>query len=248
MSKEIFLSHAWGNDELGRNNHSRVKILYELLLSRGYSVWLDEYNMVGNIDNAIIKGISNCQVVIICLTENYCNKINTCVYENLSNDNCYKEWNFCLFKQKKIIPVIMEPKMEEIFLRTDGVIQMYLNNQMYINFSSDNEDENDLFILYKTLRQFEVYTRNEKQFMNIRPNNSFDKFKDLLQLSPKNKKLSSPSKVKNLKDLDILTPNDSKWSNFINKFFIKITYTRPKLRTQKSKIFKPKINNQKIQI
>ena len=85
--------------------------------------------------------------------------------------------------------------------------------------------------------------------MNIRPNNSFDKFKDLLQLSPKNKKLSSPnSKVKNLKDLDILTPNDSKWSNFINKFFIKITYTRPKLITQKSKVYKPKINNKKIQI
>ena len=27
--KQIFLSHAWGIDEYGRNNHNRVKVLFK---------------------------------------------------------------------------------------------------------------------------------------------------------------------------------------------------------------------------
>lgn len=220
MTKEIFLSHAWGKDNLDRDNHKRVKQLSKLLEEKGYTVWLDENNMIGNIDNSIIKGINNCKVVIICLTENYCNKINTCVYENLSNDNCYKEWNYCLFKQKKIIPLIMEPKMEEIFLKKDGVIQMYLNNQMYINYSNDEYDENELNILYKTLRQYKVFNINEKSF--IRPNNSFEKFLDIIQLSPNHrKKMGSPKRSP--KKINIII--SEKKPSLIKKIYIKIKYS-----------------------
>ena len=120
---------------------------------------------------------------------------------------------------------------------------------MYINYSSDNEEENDLLILYKTLRQFEVYTRNEKQFMNIRPNNSFDKFKDLLQLSPKNKKVLSPNNtVNNPKHLNILAPDDLKKTNLISKLFIKISYKRPKITRNKSMSFKPDISSIKNKV
>lgn len=220
MTKEIFLSHAWGKDNLDRDNHKRVKQLSKLLEEKGYTVWLDENNMIGNIDNSIIKGINNCKVVIICLTENYCNKINACVYENLSNDNCYKEWNYCLFKQKKIIPLIMEPKMDEIFLKKDGVIQMYLNNQMYINYSNDEYDENELNILYKTLRQYKVFNVNEKSF--IRPNNSFEKFLDIIQLSPNHRKrMGSPKRSP--KKINIII--SEKKPSLIKKIYIKIKYS-----------------------
>ena len=234
MAKDIFLSHAWGLDELGRDNHLRVKNLYKLLTEKGYSVWFDENNMIGNIDNAIIKGISNTKVVILCLTETYCNKINKCVYENLPMDNCYKEWNFCLFKQKKIIPLIMEPKMQNVFLNNDGVIQMYLNNHMFINYSNINDDFNEINVLFKTLRYFEIYNNNEKKFLNIKPNNSFDKFLDMLQVSPKNKK-----------ELNI----ESKKKYFTNKhlFFFKNLFKnindKPKIIKQKTT--KPKTIKQK---
>jgi hypothetical protein len=233
-NKDIFLSHAWGTDDNNRNNHSRVKNLSKLLQEKGYSVWLDENDLLGNIDNSIMKGITNSQVVLVCLTEKYCNKINNSVYDNSPNDNCYKEWNFCLFKQKKIIPIIMEKKMEDIFLNTDGVIQMYLNNVMFINYYDD--ENNDFDILCKTLRLYNVYTRDEKIFMNIKPNSSFDRLKDLLQLSPKRLKIPSP--------LTITIPDTKKnnlLKSMLNKMLIKtITSKTIKillLRKQKSKRF-----------
>ena len=228
--KDIFLSHAWGTDDNNRNNHTRVKKLSIQLQNKGYSVWLDENDLLGNIDNSIIKGITNSTVVLVCLTEKYCNKINNSVYHTSPNDNCYKEWNFCLFKQKKIIPVIMEKKMEEILLKNDGVIQMYLNNVMFINYYDD--EDNDLDILCKTLRLYNVYTRDEKISMNIKPNSSFDKLKDLLQLSPKRLKPPSP--------LTITMPEKKKY-NLLKKFFIKLIkfnkYNILSLKKQKSKRF-----------
>ena len=236
MYKDIFLSHAWGNDSLERNNHIRVKHLARLLISKGYSVWFDENDIIGNIDNSIIKGITNCEIVIVCLTESYCNKINNSVYENKPNDNCYKEWNFCLFKNKKIIPLVMEPKMESIFLNTDGVIQMYLNNLMYINFSHDNDDDNDIELLYKTLRLYNIYTNNEKKFFNIKPNSSFDKLKDMLQLSPARKRNPSP--------LTIIIPVEKK-TNFLKYLYFKIKEKKKKyikLHRNKSRVLTDIVN------
>lgn len=228
--KDIFLSHAWGTDNNNRNNHTRVKNLSIQLQNRGYSVWLDENDLLGNIDNAIMKGITNSTVVLVCLTEKYCNKINNSVYHTSPNDNCYKEWNFCLFKQKKIIPVIMERKMEEVLLKNDGVIQMYLNNVMFINYYDD--EDNDLDILCKTLRLYNVYTRDEKISMNIKPNSSFDRLKDMLQLSPKRLKPPSP--------LTITIPEKNN-KTLLNKLFIKFIKSK-KIKTllfrkQKSKRF-----------
>jgi len=228
--KDIFLSHAWGTDDSNRNNHNRVKNLSIQLQNKGYSVWFDETDLLGNIDNSIMKGITNSMVVLVCLTEKYCNKINNSVYHTSPNDNCYKEWNFCLFKQKKIIPVIMEKKMEDIFLKNDGVIQMYLNNVMFINYYDD--ENNDFEILCKTLRLYNVYTRDEKISMNIKPNSSFDRLKDMLQLSPKRLKPPSP--------LTITTPEKKKY-NLFKKIFIKFIkfnkYNTLSLKKQKSKRF-----------
>tara|TARA_B100001093_G_scaffold460241_1_gene473910 strand:- start:1220 stop:1924 length:705 start_codon:yes stop_codon:yes gene_type:complete len=234
MYKEIFLSHAWGQDTLGRDNHKRVENLYKLLINKGYTVWFDKTDLIGNIDNSIIKGINNCNIVIICLTENYCNKINHSVYENMPNDNCYKEWNFTLFKQKIIIPLIMEPSMENIFLKNDGVIQMYLNNLMYINFTDDYE--NDFDILCKTLKKYNIYNKKEK--INIKPNNSFDKLKELINLSPSRKKEYTIDSV----------INDKKFKSFNKYNLIKYLFWKNK-PSKKYNIFNnKKKNNHKIQI
>tara|TARA_A100001015_G_scaffold290867_1_gene364385 strand:+ start:2644 stop:3318 length:675 start_codon:yes stop_codon:yes gene_type:complete len=185
MSRDIFISHSWGKDILNRPNHERAKYLSNLLVNQGYSVWFDEYDLIGNIDNAIIKGINDCKVVIICLTESYCNKINNSVYNNLPNDNCYKEWNYCLFKKKRIIPIIMEPTMPNIFLSQDGVIQMYLNNLMFINFCDYNK--NEISNLYKTLYKYNVLNKNQKDELKSKTNLQLDKIRGYIEtnLSPK---------------------------------------------------------------
>ena len=38
--KDIFISHAWGKDELDRDNHERCKILANKLINKGYTVWI----------------------------------------------------------------------------------------------------------------------------------------------------------------------------------------------------------------
>ena len=172
QNKEIFISHAWGKDGLDRDNHLRCKELCDKLISSGYKVWFDHYDMYGNIDSAIMKGINNCKIFIVCLTERYCNKINNAVNHQTPNDNCYKEWNYSLFKQKIIIPIVMEPNMHNIFNRCEGVIQMYLNSTMYIDMANSIDDE--FPVLTKTLRKFDVYTKDQRKFYANKTNNSFD--------------------------------------------------------------------------
>ena len=196
MTKQIFISHAWGKDDLDRDNHKRCRELCDTLILKGYTVWIDQYDMYGNIDSAIMKGINNCNVVIICLTEKYCNKINNAVNHQTPNDNCYKEWNYSLFKQKILLPVMMENKMRDAFFQEGGVIQMYLNATMFMDFT-DSLD-NDIDLLYKTLKKFNIYTKSEQKFYNIKPNSSFDNLTALFNtaiktISPRLRGSDSPS-------------------------------------------------------
>ena len=166
-----------------------AQTLCNKLISNGYSVWFDDYEMIGNIDKNIMKGIDSCKVVLICLTEKYVKKINNAVIFNRPNDNCYKEWNYALFKNKIIIPIIMEEKMKNIFLHSDGIIQMYLNTLMFIDFSINIEDE--YICLLKTFKNYGVYNKNEKKIYNIKSDNSLDKLSNFIKtFSPEN----SPNK------------------------------------------------------
>ena len=183
--KDIFISHNWGQDKQNRDNHQRCKLLGDTLTKYGYTIWFDTYDMLGNIDYSIIKGINNCKIVLICLTETYINKINNAVYNNHPNDNCYKEWNYSIFKQKIIIPIIMECSAIDIFLKNEGVIQMYLNSTLFINFSKDFTTNFNL--LCKTLNNHKVYNKDELRLYseNISFNNLIHFVKTI---SPRNYK------------------------------------------------------------
>ena len=203
MTKQIFISHAWGKDELNRDNHKRCVQLGRILEKKGYTIWIDNNEMMGNIDSAIMKGINNCSVVLICLTEKYCTKINNAVNNHCPNDNCYKEWNYSLFKKKSIIPVMMENKMKDIFMTQDGVIQMYLNSTLFIDMSESIDEEMDL--LAKTLKHLGVYNKEEKQFIKNKEANSFENLvlifnRAVNNLSPRKLGQISPKKMKILRE------------------------------------------------
>ena len=171
--KDIFISHSWGKDELDRDNHERCKLIAQKLINNGYTVWIDSNEIYGNIDSSIMKGINNCKIVLVCLTRKYCDKINNCSINQLTNDNCYKEWNYSLFKQKIIIPILMEPSMINYFLHNEGIIQMYLNSLMFINFSINLED--DFNTLCKYLRKNNLFNFEEKKIYSG-VSNSFSNF------------------------------------------------------------------------
>ena len=66
---------------------------------------------------------------------------------------------------------------------------MYLNSCLYVDMSKNLIDE--IKLLYQTLKKYEVYNKNEKKFMKIKPNTSLDNL--LTLLSKKLESISSPN-------------------------------------------------------
>ena len=50
---QIFLTHDWGHDELGRDNHERVKRVHSRLRAHGVASWFDEEEMRGDINQKV---------------------------------------------------------------------------------------------------------------------------------------------------------------------------------------------------
>ena len=102
---EAFLSHDWGKDELGRNNHDRVKKIFQALKEKGLSLWFDEVYMEGDIDKAMCKGIDESKLVIIFITKRYMQK----VAGDNDQDNCQKEFNYAKQKRgsERMLSVVM---------------------------------------------------------------------------------------------------------------------------------------------
>lgn len=82
-----FLSHDWGTDSHGRDNHARVKRVFEALRKRGVDCWFDEREMKGDINEKMAQGIDACASVLIFVTANYQKKA-IGMGPRGANDNC----------------------------------------------------------------------------------------------------------------------------------------------------------------
>ena len=134
-NKQLFLSHTWKYDNLNRNTHLRVKAIGNLLKKFGWTIWLDEDDMKGNIDACMVNGIKNCDCVIVCLTTKYIDKINLASNNTTIRDNCFKEWTYANSINKPIIPVILEEGVDTS--EGKGILDMYLGNMLYLDLSED---------------------------------------------------------------------------------------------------------------
>ena len=56
---DAFLTHDWGDDELGRSNHARVAEVNRLLKAAGFVTWFDEDRMQGDIVSQILPSSSS---------------------------------------------------------------------------------------------------------------------------------------------------------------------------------------------
>lgn len=134
--KQLFLSHAWKNDDLGRNTHDRVRLLKDCLKVNGWSVWFDEDDMKLNLDASMITGIENSEVVLACLTKEYVKQLNNfSVYQK--NKNCAKEWKYAIARNKTVIALLLEPGIVSNKWPS-GIITMYISDQLYIDATGDN--------------------------------------------------------------------------------------------------------------
>ena len=139
---DIFLSHNWGEDVSGRDNHERVSIINEELKKIGYQTWFDEERISGCVVGEMAKGIEKTKGVIVFITRKYIDKVEG----NNARDNCQLEFNYAsrIKTRLKMVPVVMESCMVDTSRWTGPVgkhlggeisVKMIenLNNRTYLN-------------------------------------------------------------------------------------------------------------------
>lgn len=138
LKRQLFFSHSWKNDNLGRSNHIRVYKMANILKNLGYTIWIDEDDMIGDIDYAMFSGIENSSIIMVCLSESYFKKISYASRNPHSRDNCYKEWTYSNAREKMMLPVIMEPSLKNIAKWPPSVISLYFASQLYIDCTNND--------------------------------------------------------------------------------------------------------------
>eukprot|EP00730_Choanoeca_flexa_P004541 TRINITY_DN11727_c0_g1_i1.p4 TRINITY_DN11727_c0_g1~~TRINITY_DN11727_c0_g1_i1.p4 ORF type:complete len:183 (+),score=48.86 TRINITY_DN11727_c0_g1_i1:2458-3006(+) len=106
-SYDAFLTHDWGVDQEGRNNHERVVRVGRALKALGVNVWIDEERMTGHISQTMQRGIDSSSTFVIFLTKRYMEKVDG---QHGAFDNCKLEFDYAT-KLKPLIAVVMEPQL-----------------------------------------------------------------------------------------------------------------------------------------
>ena len=144
-SKQLFLSHSWNLDVVGRDNHSRVKRISTALTHRGFTVWLDETEMVGNIVEAMANGIDDSVLFVAFVTSAYIDKVNTRGGEN----NCKLEFRHAYATKgpSKMIVVVM--KNAVLSARPwQGLLGAAVGSHPFVDLTSDTTSAFDKGIEY----------------------------------------------------------------------------------------------------
>lgn len=135
---DVFLSHNWGKDTFGRDNHERVKRINLSLQERGVKTWFDEEQLNGNLREGMARAITTSRKILIFLTQVYCNKIES----RNSLDNCYFEFNFALSHRRSedIIVVVLEESASRMSTWGDR-LKAELGSLLFLKLTNDENLE-----------------------------------------------------------------------------------------------------------
>eukprot|EP00290_Baffinella_frigidus_P011452 CAMPEP_0180141772 /NCGR_PEP_ID=MMETSP0986-20121125/15136_1 /TAXON_ID=697907 /ORGANISM="non described non described, Strain CCMP2293" /LENGTH=466 /DNA_ID=CAMNT_0022084747 /DNA_START=199 /DNA_END=1595 /DNA_ORIENTATION=+ len=151
---QIFLTHDWGTDEHGRDNHARVKRVYHRLKELGVSAWFDEVQMDGDINGTMTEGIDKSTTVGVFVTDRYIAKASG-RGESGANDNCKFEFDYALNQKgvESMIVLVMEKRCKNSKQWT-GTVGGKLGNIMYIDLSKDGAPfEKGVQLLYEKIQK-----------------------------------------------------------------------------------------------
>lgn len=167
QATDVFLSHDWGKDTLGRNNHSRVVRLSAALKERGIVTWLDEEAMEGDIQAKMAEGIEMTSAVVVFVTENYIKKANGDGQKG-ELDNCYFEFAQANRTKGpgKMIPVVMEAGCLDTS-KWHGKVGASLGGILYANYSKDDNFDKLVDDVYKKI--VKIIKTPIRQLMGLDP-------------------------------------------------------------------------------
>ena len=153
---DVFLSHNWGKDGSGRDNHQRVAFINQELKNMGYKTWFDEDEMAGNIAETMSDGIDHTKAVIIFLTKKYYEKVNG---EN-ALVNCKREFIYAVQRRtpEKMLVVVMEECMRNTSTWTK-LVGFDFSSRLYVDMSGNLEDQNYLHQQMESLQKQLEYMR-----------------------------------------------------------------------------------------
>ena len=156
---DVFLSHNYGVDNSGRDNHFRVLLINKELKGIGYNTWFDGECMKGDLFKQMSPGIENTQCVIVFITQKYIDKVGG----DNAGDNCKNEFNYAAIKKtsSNMVAVLLEREMRDTRKWT-GPVGLHLSTKMYIDMSGDLTKRTYLSQQVNRLKE-------ELQFMGIHP-------------------------------------------------------------------------------
>eukprot|EP00899_Mesostigma_viride_P015200 jgi/Mesvir1/23681/Mv18637-RA.1 len=152
LAYHLFLTHDWGSDTHGRDNHKRVALINQALKKQGFTTWFDEERMVGHIRQQMCAGIDGSRAVLVFVTARYMGKVNSD-----EDDNCEAEFGYAL-KQKKskfMVPIVMEREMLDT-AKWVGNLGMSLASKLYIPMVEDSDIHANMPKLLSTLASLGV--------------------------------------------------------------------------------------------
>jgi len=148
LKYDVMLTHNWGTDTVGRDNHMRVMAVAQMLQSKGLSVWVDEQQLTGNINDQIAKAIDQSACVAVFITECYQSKITS------GEDNfCKMEFNYASNRKKtsRMIPVVMEQSMSNT-ADWNGALGLHLGSCLYVSMWDENDFASGVEALHREIK------------------------------------------------------------------------------------------------
>ena len=135
-----FLSHDWGIDEEGRDNHARVAAVHAQLTAAGLRCWFDEEQMQGDINSKMTSGIDDSAVVVCFVTSRYVTKVSG-EGPNGDDDNCKLEFDYTVLRKGagRMVAVVMEPSMKNPS-NWVGVVGAKLGTKLYVDLAAHESE------------------------------------------------------------------------------------------------------------
>lgn len=133
---DVFISHDWGTDTIGRDTHARVRALNKRLQASGLHTWFDEEKLVGDssIYQQMAEGIDGSATVLVCVTRNYMRKVTS----RDPLDACRHELSYAAMHKgtSRLIVAVMEPECADP-KAWSGLLGFVLGDKLYTDLSTD---------------------------------------------------------------------------------------------------------------
>ena len=112
--------------------------LDELLTKCGYKVWIDKKNMAGNLCSDMAKGITNSEIILLLISEEY-----------EKPDNCMSEYTYANSCKNKVIPIQVKDYLPP---RGSG-LNLIMAGKIYYQLYK-NKDDNMKWDIKRNRRSF----------------------------------------------------------------------------------------------